>query len=511
MPLPVENVEWPPSELKPALDVISEWDIWYGGEPDRLSEQYENVDTTPYGSRGWKFWSRRRPTTSANARREQLHIPLPGDIAMTSADLLFAAPLDIRVPGIRSEGEQSELRATQERLDVILERGGLLNRLLEAAEEAAALGGVYLRPTWDRDIADYPILTHVTPERAVPTWRYGILTEVTFWRQISDDDEKRVLRHLEHHRVDQGKAVVENALYEGTDDKIGIRIDLERDPRTAGLLDFLRLPVDGLAVRYVKNMGPARRLRGTPHGRSDFDGIEPLFDAVDEAWNSWMRDLRLGKARIIVPEEFLERSGAGRGAFFDTDQEIFTPLNMDPTEREKAGIEKIEFKIRYEEHRATVEALVMEAVGKAGYSSQTFGFHGDRDQTATEVVARVDKTQRTSDKKRRYWEPGTEDILEIMLAIDKEMLGGKVKALRPDVEWPDLAEPTMKDIAETVELLNRADAASTEVLVRMQHPDWDDTQVLEEVEKIIDSRPVPLPNPFDVGAEEVPEEEEMEE
>lgn len=511
MPLPVENVAWPPTELRSTLRVINEWDTWYGGDSDSLTEQYEDPQTEPFGSKTWRFWARRKPSTSANDRRDQMHVPLAGDIASTSADLLFAAPADITVPGIRSEGDNSDLKVTQERLDQIVEEGGLMNRLLEAAEEAAALGGVYLRPTWDRDIAPHPILTHVTPERAVPTFRYGLLTEVTFWRQISDEDEKRVLRHLEHHSVVDGRAVIENALYEGTDEKVGIRIELGRDPRTAGLEDIIRLPVQGLGVRYVKNMGPARRLRGTPHGRSDFDGIEDLFDAVDEAWNSWMRDLRLGKARITVPEEFLERSKVGKGAFFDTDQEIFTPLNMDPTEREKAGIEMFQPEIRFESHRATVEALVMEAVGKAGYSSQTFGFHGENVQTATEVQARTDKTQRTNDKKRRYWEPNVEDILEIMLTIDKEMLDGKAKSIRPDIEWPDLAEPTLKQIAETVELLNRAEAASTDTMVRLQHPDWSDTDVADEVAKIMDRRPAPMANPFDRGPEVVPEDEEMEE
>lgn len=508
MPLPSENVEWPPPDLRGTLEVIHEWDIWYGGDTDALEENYENHgDVSKQGSRSWKFWARRTPSTSANARRERMHIPVAGDIAMTSADLLFAAPLDIAVPGIREDSPEAQ--TAQGHLDGILERGGFLNRLLEAAEEAAALGGIYLRPTWDKDVAPYPILTHVTPDRAVPTFRYGLLSEVSFWRQISDEDEKKVLRHIEHHSVDKlsGRAVVENALYEGTDEKIGIQIDLNGDPRTAGLPERLVLPVDGLAVRYVKNMGPARRLRGTPHGRSDLDGIESLLDAIDEAWNSWMRDLRLSKARIIVPEEFLERSAVGSGSHFDTDQEIFTPLTMDPTEREKAGIEKIQPDIRFEAHRATLDSLVMEAVGKAGYSAQTFGFHGERDQTATEVVARQDKTHRTTDKKRRYWEPAVEDILEIMLTIDREMFDRKTQVVRPDVTWPDLEEPSIRQMAETVELLNRAEAASTETMVRLQHPEWSEVQVADEVAKISSSRQV-MPNPFDAGTDNVPEDDQ---
>lgn len=516
MPLPQENVEWPPDELKTALKVISEWDLWYGGDVDAITRHFEDNDITAEGSRSWRFWARRRPTTSSNARREKLHVPLAGDIASTSADMLFAAPVDILIPGAR-DTEEGELAATQSRLDEISEQGGLLNRLLEAAEEASALGGVYLRPTWDRAVADHPILTHVTPERAVPVFRFGLLTEVTFTKILSEEDEKVVWRHLEHHSVDSSdRAVIENALYEGTEDKIGQRRDLEHHPWTADLEDLITLPIDGLAVRYVKNMGPARRLRGSHHGRSDFDGIEPLFDAVDETWNSWMRDLRLGKARLLVPAEYLERSTPGRGSYFDTDQELFSPLEMGPDERQNASITEVQFKIRFEEHKATVESLVMEAVGKAGYSAQTFGFHtGDSrgEATATEIRARESKTLRTTAKKRRYWEPASEDVLEVMLAIDREMLGNtKTKVIRPDIEWPDLAAPDAHHLAETIAMLAQAEAASTETLVRMQHPEWSESEILAEVEKIASSRPAPLPNPFDMGPEEVPDdEEEMEE
>jgi hypothetical protein len=38
-----------------------------------------------------------------------------------------------------------------------------------------------------------------------------------------------------------------------------------------------------------------------PLGRSDFSGLEISLDTLDEAHASWMRDIRLGKARLIVP------------------------------------------------------------------------------------------------------------------------------------------------------------------------------------------------------------------
>lgn len=68
---------------------------------------------------------------------------------------------------------------------------------------------------------------------------------------------------------------------------------------------------------YVPNMRLHRKIRRTPLGRSDFDGIEPVMDQLDEALTSWMRDLRLAKGRLVVPDAFLQSQGPGKGASWD--------------------------------------------------------------------------------------------------------------------------------------------------------------------------------------------------
>lgn len=40
-------------------------------------------------------------------------------------------------------------------------------------------------------------------------------------------------------------------------------------------------------------------------GRSDYKGVEPMLNAFDETWSSWMRDLKVGRARIFVPEAMI--------------------------------------------------------------------------------------------------------------------------------------------------------------------------------------------------------------
>jgi hypothetical protein len=89
--------------------------------------------------------------------------------------------------------------------DALSQRIGWANKLLECAEAASPLGGVFLRPAWDADTAGDPLLTIVLADEAVPSFRFDMLHEVTFvrelpapagWMAIKDGE---VWRHLEHH------------------------------------------------------------------------------------------------------------------------------------------------------------------------------------------------------------------------------------------------------------------------------------------------------------------------
>ena len=66
--------------------------------------------------------------------------------------------------------------------------------------------------------------------------------------------------------------------------------------------DMISTGSPGLAVVYVPNQRPSSWRNdplGQHLGRSDLAGVESLMDALDEAYSSWMRDIRLGKARLL--------------------------------------------------------------------------------------------------------------------------------------------------------------------------------------------------------------------
>jgi A118 family predicted phage portal protein len=488
MPLPTDSkTHWPPPSWKQVFDLYAEHDAWYSGDPNRLANVYSSMVQTPT-PRG-KHWAKE----VKDERRTMLHVPIAGDIAGTSADLLFSEAPKIRIPEAH-DGKSNDAKKTQERLDIIINEGGIFNRFVEGAETSAALGGVFIKPNWDSELAPFPILSLAQADNAVPEFKWGFLQAVTFWK-VLETDGRTVWRLLERHE----KGVILNGLYKGTDEALGVQVRLDSREDTADIEEVIQTGINDVLVRYVPNMRPNRRFRGSSLGQSDYAGSEGLMDALDEVYSSWMRDIRLGQGRIMVPEYFLERR---EGDFaFDVDKEVFTTFDMPlGNEGMSQQININQFAIRTEEHKKASLELLDRIISSAGYSPQSFGLQIEgRAESGTALNIRERRSFITKSKKERYWKPAIEDVLFMMLQIDNLKLGSRVPLFRPSIEFQDSIQNDINQVATSVEMLNRAQAISTETKVRMIHPDWEKEQVEAEVKRILDEQGMGMPDPIQVG------------
>jgi A118 family predicted phage portal protein len=505
MPLPPGGpVAWPPRDLDAVTSQIAVWSAWYGSDLDQLSAIYGGtiagdparpsgwLDPTRGGIRGrlgstlarW-FWGGRTPD---GEKRTKLHLPVARDIAVTSASLLMGEG-----PTFKADDD-----ATQQRLDKLTGRS-LRATLTEAAEVDAGLGGAYLRIVWDQEVRDHPWLDVVHADSAIPEWRWNALSAATFWREVERDGQ-RVVRHLERHEP----GWILHGLYEGTDTQLGAKLKLAANKATMHLPEAVPTGTQRLTAVYIPNVRPAPGWRRVPAaanlGRADFDGVEPFMDALDEVWSSWMRDIRLGKARLHVPATYLTNLGPGRGAAFE-DRELYTPVEgVLPGIDQGLQINATQFAIRVQEHRDTCLELTKQIVSMSGYSAQTYGLDGDgAPATATEVTARERKSFTTRDKKINYWSPELSEILETLIEIDAKLFNGGGQPGDIDVEFGDGVSEAPRTVAETLNLLSQAQAASTDTLVRMLHPDWDDARVEAEVQEIRDATSLVDPTTFTGG------------
>lgn len=547
--------------MQHAFDKMAEWAAWYSGDPGRIAAVYSHPTTGPTGALPWwRFWSRASQARDGVSQRSLVHVPLASDLAALSGALLFGEPPKVRIRSARDDDQsaatpgqcascempapqghvgphltmvadpltglknpsgpapQMPLAATtpkpqtpedksETRLLEIIEEGGVYARLVEAAESAAALGGIYIYPVWDKDLRDFPIMAIAQSDMAVPEFKHGFLTAVTFHRTISNEGN-RVLRLLERHEVEgtgaSRKAVVLTQLYQGTEARLGTIFqsgvgDTFASPPPARV----ELPFAELDVEYIPNIRPNRLWRAEYLGVPDIQGSESLLDALDEVYASWMRDIRLAKARILVPREYLRPDVDNSNTpVFDLDQEIYVGLDMEPgMTQDSRSMLAHQFAIRYKEHQETGREIMDRIVSNAGYSPASIGHSSEANQRGTGTALRISehKTLLTLRRKGSWWKHAVANTLYRMQLIDKEIFQSGVEAIRPTVDISDSIIDNPLELAQTALALNTALAASIETRVRIVNPDWSEGEVDAEVTRIQNEQQAAKPPPT-VGA-----------
>ena len=503
--LPDRDTAWPPRDLMPVLQVAEVHDAWLVGNPERLSQIYggfaaqsQEWDMTSqaraHGIRNLgarlasSFWGRKQPAREARTR---LHVPIATDIAEVSAGLLFGDR-----PTFMMEGSA---RLSQV-LNEMFMSDSAVQRFNRSATMQSALGGTYLRWVIDRERGLF--FTEHDVDTAVPEWDHGRLAAVTFWRELSREGNV-VWRHLERHEP----GMIEHGVYRGTGTSLGARRDLESrselDDQSRNTLDRIAAStVDGdviptgtdrLTAMYAPNKTPNLEFRNRGplafHGRSDYATAEDIFDQIDEAYSSWMRDVRLAKGRLIVPSAWTQNLGPGKGAAFDEDQEIFQSVDMlGKGVTEGTAFNATQFSIRYEAHRATIEELTRTALRRAGLSPATFGDDSVPVQiTATQTIAREKVSKRTRATKIRNWTSELQEFAVTGLLLQRLHFGGlPTPDALPTIEFAQEAQADQESLARTAGLLRSAQAASTETIVRLVNPDADEQWISDEVERIKD-------------------------
>ncbi|MBN9208150.1 MAG: phage portal protein [Microbacterium ginsengisoli] len=525
MPLPASSTtaQWPPKVLDNLLPAMARWGAWwandlarlqavYGGGlmPDRTGFFASDTGGMKVHSLGPIRWFIAQPAVGTQLNTK-LPVPIAAEICQASADLLFSDPVTVTHTD----------EAAQARLGELLD-DGFHASIAEAAEMSAALGGVYLRVTWDDTLnPDAPFTTVKDADEAIPEFRFGVLTAVTFWAVVARDG-KQVWRHLERHELTStGVGVILHGLYVGDDTTLGIRIPLSSRPETAPLAVYTDLNSEGtistgspgLAVVYVPNQTPNRSWRKDPLGqnlgRSDLDGIEHLMDQLAETMSDWMRARRAARARVLVAKELAKSAGPGQASVIDMDQETYVSTDMSANSGSSPAPLSMADRMNVMQptfdpagYKATADELIEQILQMAGYSMSTFGVQGDQrgDRTATEIEARERRSLMTRARKIRIWRPALEEYVEKLLAVDRVFFNHPNPTEGVQVEFSDGVQESQLRLAQTVQALYASESASVEERVSMLHPDWDETQIGEEVAKIkaefAHTLPDPTMNPF---------------
>lgn len=480
------GMAWPPKDITPLWESMRGWAAWWAGNPATssaraLADKHSKrmIDNGGLLGTTKAFFVGRPKSNPDRPSRPDIHLPVASDIARTSADLLYSDQ-----PVFTSENEQANEAITT------LIADGLLTVLSEGAEYGAALGGRYHRIVIDPAIREgRPFLTTISPEHVIPIFKWGTLTGAHI---INEHPENMTIwRHIETHYLDEsGNGHIRHQLFQGTTSSLGELKPLTDRPETAGLIvnaESEWIPstglTPGLMIAYIPNVTPQRTWRNHPQGRhlgrSDIQGLEPLMDALNETWSSWMRDIRLGKARILAAQHILETKGKGEGFEFDLDREVFTPLETLGPMDGGLPIQSVQFNIRVTEHAQTCQALLEQIINNAGYSLGSFQENtADNQVTATEVAAREKRTLITRDRKIVHETRGLQQLLTKMLSLMS------VDSASLQISFSDAIQADPMAASGSLAALRSAMIMSQKVAIQYLHPDWDATQIDAEVKQI---------------------------
>lgn len=449
---------------------------WYSGEPQRLSREGDGGTNS--------FWKSKEDI--------KVHVPIAADLAAMSAGMLFAAS-----PEVTCKNE-----ATQKRINEIMQEAGVYSVLLRAAELASVFGGVFLKWTWDA-ADNVPRMMAVPADAGLPVFIDNRVAEIRFWIIVREDEDHGAVWRLQETYLPNGHILSE--LYKGDANNLGSVQPLNSIPETEGILPDANSGTDTMLAFYVPNILPNRSRPHLPFGRSDFDGLYGLFDALDEAYSAIQRETRMTKTTVIVPAEYLRK----RDCMFPEDGKpgdwvyvnntgAFTALDID-SDRASSPITVVNPEIRADSRIAVCEHLIRQILSLAGYAPQSAGVDIEgRAESGTALNVRERKSIRTTETKKTIWWHAINDIIRAMLRLDKKVFGSAINPeIELSVELPANNQPDIAQLAEIVEQLERAGAVSIETKVDMLHPDWNDEQKEKEVERIHIQKGYSGPDPFD--------------
>ena len=428
----------------------------------------------------------------------KIHVPIAADLSALSAGMIFADS-----PVFTCDDER-----TQERVDEIMQQADFYSVCLQAAELASAFGGVFLKWSWNKNDG-FPRITAVPADAGLPYWQGGDVVKIKLWNIVREDEHGTVYRLQEEYTPD---GHIRSKLMRGDVTNLGTEAPMDSIEETAGISPDAYCGADVMLACYVPNILPNRAAPHLRFGRSDYEGLYGLFDALDEAYSAIQRETRLTKTMVVVPMEYLRKRDDIRHSYnsnfntatketqwvFSNGKGAFVALDIDTTEN-SSPITVINPEIRAESRIAQVDDIVRRILSMAGYAPQSAGLDiNGSAESGTALNVRERKSLRTSEVKKTFWWHAINDVIRSMLALDKAVFRSGVN---PDVDFsielPGNSQPDIAQLAEVIEQLERAGAVSVETKVDMLHPDWDEARKAAETAKIRMEKGYEGPDPLD--------------
>ena len=392
------------------------------------------------------------PTISSpNATRQVYRMNAAKAVCAELASLVWGEECAVNVSIDGRESTEENPDPLDGFVQHVLRENSFCEKMQESIEEACALGGNAIK-TWRevrRDSSGNEVpgtdsirLGYAMADQFVPiSWDNAQVHEGVFISRVAK--KGWYYTRLEWHTWDGMTYTIRNELYRAeiqkgangdSQDILGIRVPL------AEMYPYLDeetiVPVGESLFTYWRTPVANNLDDNSPLGMSIYGNALETLHALDICYDSFVREFRLGKKRIIVPARAVRvvvdpQTGMPR-RYFDPGDETYEALASDDPADLKITDNSVE--LRVEEHVAALNAFLSILCLQLGFSANTFSFDEKSGiKTATEVISENSKTFKTIKTVQNQLAPSVEhvvrNIIDVAVLYGMEWEGQSVERL----------------------------------------------------------------------------------
>lgn len=376
------------------------------------------------------------PTISnPNATRQIYRMNAAKAVCAELAGLVWGEECAIHVTRDGHESTDGKPDPLDKYIQSVLRQNAFHEKMQESIEQGAALGGAAMK-VWrevrhDSEGKEVPgsdclRIGYAMADQFVPiSWDNAKVHEAVFISRVAKGGW--YYTRLEWHTWDGMTYTIRNELYRAqiqkgsngdSQDILGIRVPL------AEMYPFLDeetvVPVGESLFAYWRTPVANNLDDNSPLGMSIYGNAMETLHALDICYDSFVREFRLGKKRIIVPARAVRtvvdpQTGAPR-RYFDPGDETYEALASDDPSDLKITDNSVE--LRVEEHIQAINAFLSILCLQIGFSAGTFTFDQHSGiKTATEVISENSKTYKTIKTMQNQLTPAIERLVQNIIDV----------------------------------------------------------------------------------------------
>ena len=309
---------------------------------------------------------------------------------------------------------------TAENIKNVLNHNNFYKMFQDHLEYMFALGGMVMKVYPEKDrLGNWQVkIGFVTADCFIPlTYSNGRIDEGIFLSRFKKGNKWYTL--LEWHQWEKAKYVVRNQLFQSDQNNdIGKEIPLETLYDGLEPITYFEKLTRPLFIYTKPNIANNIDLQ-SPLGVSLFSNAINNIKSIDTIYDSFLREYRLGKKRIMVPatavRTVVDNETQEITRMFDENDEVYEAFEFDSMDKQQ--IVENDISLRINEHISGLQTQLDVFAQKIGFSPGTFTFDGKGLKTATEVVSENSKTYKSKNSHEIIIEESLKELVKTICEV----------------------------------------------------------------------------------------------